>query len=124
MCSSTAAMWARSSRSTTRAVRSPHIASILKERRNYLVEEAVIYARFLAEEVNVTASDKKELFEINRNADGSTLVQIYKIDKNGNQGAKMYERLFNPLYTKEIRLYGMDGDDKFVIHGNGEKIKL
>jgi len=107
-----------------RNISGPHIAAILKERRKYLVDEAVIYARFLAEEVNVTASDKNEIFEITRNADGSTLVQIYKIDKNGNQASKMYERKFNPLYTREIRLYGMDGDDKFIIHGNGEKIKL
>ena len=107
-----------------RNISGPHIASILKERRNYLVGEAVIYARFLAEEVNITASDKKEIFDITRNPDGSTMVQVYKIDKNGAQGPKMYERTFNPLYTKEIRLYGFDGDDKFVIHGNGEKIKL
>jgi hypothetical protein len=36
----------------------------------------------------------------------------------------MYERKFDPGITKEIRLYAMGGDDKFVTHGNGNKIKV
>lgn len=100
------------------------IKEILKQRRQYLVHEAIEYSRFLSEHVPITASDKKELFELTRNADGSLLVQIYKIDKNGNQASKMYERKFDPAYTEEVRLYGFDGDDKFIIHGDNDKIKI
>jgi hypothetical protein len=102
----------------------PKIAAILKQRRQHLVQEAVDYAHFLAEEVNITASDKRELFDITRNADGSLLVQIYKVDKDGNQGHKMYDRKFDPTWTKEVRLFGFDGDDRFVIHGNVDRIKV
>jgi hypothetical protein len=36
----------------------------------------------------------------------------------------MYERRFDPMYTKEIRIYGFDGDDKFMVNGENDKIKL
>jgi hypothetical protein len=107
-----------------RSINGEKIKGILKERRKYLVQEAIDYAHFLAEEVNVTTSDKKELFDITRNDDGSVLLNIYKVDKGGNQSSMMYKRKFDPSYTKEIRLYGFGGDDKFVIHGNNDKIKI
>ena len=100
------------------------IAQTLKERRNYLVGEVMEYYRFLSEIVSVTSSDKKELYDITRNEDGSVLVQVYKVDKDGNQSVKMYERKFMADATKEIRLYGFDGDDKFTIHGTVDKIKI
>jgi len=104
----------------------PHNQSIvatLKERRQYLAEEVMKYYRFLAETVTVTASDKHDLFDITRNDDGSMLVQVYKL-KDGQKADKKYERLFIGGETKEVRLFGFDGDDKFVIHGNNDKVKI
>ena len=63
------------------------------------------YYRFLSENVSVSGSDKKELFDITRNDDGSVLVQVYKITKEGEQSTKMYDRTFDPAVTEEIRLY-------------------
>ena len=105
----------------------PHnqnIVNILKERRNYLAEEVMKYYAFIAETVTITASDKKDLFEVTRNEDASMLVQVFKIDKDGNKADKKYERLFIGGVTKEVRLFGFDGDDKFVINGNNDKVKL
>lgn len=104
----------------------PHNQSIvatLKERRQYLAEEVMKYYRFLAETVTVTASDKHDLFDITRNDDGSMLVQVYKL-KDGQKADKKYERLFIGGETKEVRLFGFDGDDKFVINGNNDKVKV
>lgn len=28
------------------------------------------------------------------------------------------------MHTKEIRIYGFDGDDKFVVNGSNDKIKI
>ena len=100
------------------------LIAILKERRNYLSEEVMQYFRFLSEYVDVTGSDKNELFEITRSDDGAVLLRVYKITKEGEQSYKMYERNFDPALTKEIRLYGFGNDDKFVIRGNNDKIKL
>lgn len=100
------------------------IIQTLKERRKYLVDEVVQYYHFLSEIVSITGSDKKEQYTITRGDDGSLLVQVYKVTKDGNLSTKMYERRFDPMYTKEIRIYGFDGDDKFTINGENDKIKL
>jgi Omp85 superfamily domain len=99
------------------------ILGILKERRNYIIDEVMQYYRFLAETVSVTGSDKKELFELN-NSNGSSTLTVYKINKEGEQSTKMYERSFSAGQTKELRLYGFDGDDKFVVKGGDGDIKV
>jgi hypothetical protein len=104
--------------------RNQEIIQKLKERRKYYAGEMMEYYRFISRIVNVTGSDKKELFDITRNNDGSVLVQVFKITKEGEQSKKLYERKFDPSVTKEIRLYGMGGDDKFVTHGSGNRIKI
>jgi hypothetical protein len=107
-----------------RSISGDKIIKTLKERRKYLAAEVMQYYRFLAEIVSVSGSDKKELFDITRNDDGSVVVQVYKITKEGVQSTKMYERTFAPADTKEIRLYSFDGEDKFLIKGNNDKIKI
>jgi len=107
-----------------RDISGPQIIQTLKDRRNYLVNEVMEYYRFISETVSVTGSDKKELFEINRNEDGSILAQVFKVTNEGEKSIKMYERKFDPLVTKEVRFYGMDGDDKFVVNGSTDKIKI
>ena len=100
------------------------IGSKLKERKKYYGSEMMEYYRFISKIVNITGSDKKELFDVNREPDGSVTVIVYKITKEGEQAAKMYERKFDPVITKELRIYGMGSDDKFNIHGAGNKIKI
>jgi hypothetical protein len=101
------------------------IINTLKERRKYLADETAEYYRFLSEYVSVTASDKTELFTVTRNDDGSVLLVINKITKEGEISTKLYERNFNSAHTQEIRLYGFGGDDKFVVKGsNNDKIKV
>ncbi|MEO5563121.1 MAG: BamA/TamA family outer membrane protein [Chitinophagaceae bacterium] len=100
------------------------LASTLKERRKYFAAEVMEYYRFLSEKVNVTASDKNELFDITRNDDGSILLKVQKISKEGDLSAKLYERNFDPKDTKEIVLYGFGGEDKFEVKGNNDKIKI
>ena len=107
-----------------RAISANKIAETLKARRNNIVAEVMQYYRFISQTVSITGSDKKELYDVTRNSDGSAVVLVYKIDKEGAQTTKMYERRFDPLVTKEIRVYGMDGQDKFVMHGDNDRIKV
>jgi hypothetical protein len=93
------------------------IIETLKERRKYLKDEAVKYYQFLAREVEITGSDKKELFEVNSNDSGDVAVTVYKISEEGERKNKLYERKFFPSETKEIRLFGFDGEDSFRITG-------
>ncbi|WEK36590.1 MAG: BamA/TamA family outer membrane protein [Candidatus Pseudobacter hemicellulosilyticus] len=99
----------------------PAMIQTLQERRKFLKEEAIEYYKFLAREVDVTGSDKRERFEITRNTDGSVQVVIHKINKEGEEGKRLYKRLFIHGETREIRLWGMGGEDKFVIQGDGRK---
>ena len=107
-----------------REMHGPWIAQLLKERRNNIVAEVMEYYAFISQTVSINGSDKKELYEVTRNDDGSAVVKVYKIDKDGNQDIKMYDRTFDPQITKELRIYGMDGDDRFVMNGNNDKIKV
>jgi len=93
------------------------IIAKLKERRKYYVEEMISYYKFLAEMVTIYGSDKRDLFDILRNEDGSVTVTVSKLSKDGEAGKKLYERKFLAGETKEIRLFGLGGDDKFVQHG-------
>jgi hypothetical protein len=100
------------------------IITALKERRKYFESEMMGYYRFISKIVNITGSDKKELFDVDRKTDGSVLVTVYKVNKEGESSKKIYERQFDPSVTKEIRLYGLGDDDKFSFHGEGHKIKI
>ncbi len=100
------------------------LRATLKERRQYLLEEMIQYHRFLSAIVDITGSDKMELFEITHNDNGSVRVQVYKITKEGKQSTIMYDRTFDPEITKEIRLYGLGGEDKFVVKGGNSKIRI
>lgn len=100
------------------------IINILKERRQYLAGEVMQYYRFLSEIVTVTASDKPELFEITRNDNGSVLLRVRKINREGGISGVIYERLFDPKDTEELRIYGFGGNDRFTVSGTNDKIRV
>lgn len=94
------------------------IVAKLKSRRDHLAEYASDYYKFLAKEVDITGSEKNEFFEIKRLDDEQTSVDIYKINKEGETKKKpLYSRIFKTDETKEIRLYGLAGKDRYTIDG-------
>ncbi len=95
----------------------------LKTRRNDLLRYAVEQYRFLAREVDVTGSDKNELFRAAVNEQGQVSVSVLKL-RQKEEPALRYERLFDPSETKEVRLYGLDGDDQFEVTGGHSPIQL
>ncbi|MDN5203902.1 BamA/TamA family outer membrane protein [Fulvivirgaceae bacterium BMA10] len=97
------------------------IISTLKARRNIIGNEAQKYYAFLAKAVDVFGSNKTELFKVERVDDNKTKVTVRKISKDGDVKRKMYERTFKTDETKEIRLYGLNGDDQFQISGDVKK---
>ena len=105
-----------------------NITNNLKQRRNNLVIYARDYYRFLAREVDVPGSTDNEKFEIKRNQDGSTQVNIYKITNQGiTKEQPFYSRTFYSGETKEIRLYGLDAADVYEVTGeaaNAIKVRL
>jgi hypothetical protein len=108
-----------------REIRGFHASKLgetLKQRRNYFREDMLEYYRFLAKEVNIVGTNQKEFFLIDKTDDGHTHVTINKIDKQGQVSSKIYDRDFDPSITKELRIYGLEDNDSFVIRGGRSPI--
>jgi hypothetical protein len=106
------------------AVSIPPITSKLKSRRGHLVQWATTYYNFLAKEVDIPGSEAKEHFSVKKLNDHETLVNIFKINKEGKESnTPYYSRTFRKGETDEIRLYGISGNDKYTVEGNENKIK-
>jgi hypothetical protein len=97
----------------------PKIAKDMISRRNILDRQALKYYRFLSKQVDVPASDKRERIEVAHQPEGNILVTISKLKKDGDTGATIYQRTFEPGITKEVRLYGFGGEDAFAVTGTG-----
>ncbi|GAB4092988.1 bifunctional metallophosphoesterase/BamA family protein [Flaviaesturariibacter terrae] len=96
------------------------IIRTLKERRRYFKDEMRTYYRFLAKDVNVVGSNNREEFRVQRLDDGRVHVLVRKISKSGNLETRMYERTFDPKVTREVMLYGLSDDDRFIFEGTGK----
>ena len=101
------------------------IKAKLRSRRDHLSEYAEEYYMVLAEKVDILGSNERELFQIERFGVDSTRVRMYHMKDNGDRGKLHFDRTFNAAETKEIRIYGFGGADKFEITGKNKKgIKL
>lgn len=100
------------------------IIARLKKRKEYFRKEMLEYYRFLSKEVNVVGTNQKELFIITKMDDEKILVTINNIESPGAGSYKIYERLFDPAITNELRIYALEGDDSLVIKGGTSKIMI
>ncbi len=95
------------------------ISAKLRARKAWLKDKSMEYYRFLSREVDVVGSDKHEEFEVRHFTDGRVAVEVRKVNKSGNLKQRFYNRTFLPEETREIRLYGLKGNDRFVFNGEG-----
>lgn len=103
------------------------IIAKLKSRRNKLPELAKRHYLIIAKKVDVVGSNEDEFFEVERLPEGETKVTIYELNKKGKKKKIYYSRTFKYDETKEIRLYGLKGNDEFLIKGEvnkGHKIRI
>ncbi|MEM6396399.1 MAG: hypothetical protein AAF741_08635 [Bacteroidota bacterium] len=89
----------------------------LKVRRDLLPDLAMKYYKHLSRRVDVTATNKDDVIVATGQADGNLLVELFDADKDGEADEKYYSRVFDADVTREVRLYGLDGDDRFVLNG-------
>ncbi len=90
------------------------IADKLIHRRDLLMKYAMKYYRFVSKTVSVTGSNKPEFFHIKNNPAGIELT-VYKKNSKTDSATVMYHRILNDRETHELRLFGLNGDDKFEI---------
>jgi hypothetical protein len=93
----------------------------LKARLQELPHAVDRYYRLLARRVDVVGSNKAEVFRVERLAGGRVRVQEFARQGDTQQpnGPALFDRTFEPQETKEIAIYGLDGQDIFQITGQG-----
>ncbi|MEM8907977.1 MAG: BamA/TamA family outer membrane protein, partial [Bacteroidota bacterium] len=99
----------------------PEIMQFMKSRRDNLVDIGRKHYRLLAKEVDVFGTRKKDRFEVVRINDQETRVRVFRLRDKGTKLQLIYERIFYTNETKEVRLYGLNGDDEFYIDGQTEE---
>ena len=106
------------------ALDSGKVAEKLRSRRDLMAGKGMVYYKFLSKRVNILGSNKDEVFHISKAGKG-LMVNVYARKKNGDTDMVMYSRQFDPHVTKELRLYGFNGNDLFEVDDNvHSKIKI
>lgn len=100
------------------------LASTLKERRKYFKDDMMKYYNFISKEVSIVGTNQKEFFVIDKMEGGKVHVTVNKIDKQGQVSSKIYDREFDPAVTKELRIYGLEDNDSFLLKGGTTPIKV
>jgi len=95
----------------------PSLIKRLKKRRDRMVPHAKELYKLLAKYVNVVGTNRKEVFEINRKNSKEVSVTVYAFNKKETKKQLTYQRTFFANETKEIRLYGLKGQDEFKFTG-------
>jgi hypothetical protein len=99
------------------AIRAPEIETKLRDRRDQLLTKGMKYYRFLSREVVVLGSNRDEFFNLSQ-VDSGLLLHVYARDHGQDTNRLRYSRLFDPKVTKEIRMFGFGGADRFNIEKN------
>jgi hypothetical protein len=97
----------------------------LKSRRDHLISYATDYFLFLANDVQIIGSKKNEYFQITGLDSGKISLKAFAVNKDGERNeTAFYSRTFYPGETKEIRLFGINGNDVYFIRGSTSPIKI
>jgi hypothetical protein len=100
------------------------LVTILKEKRKYFKADMLEYYRFVSKTVSIPGTNERDLFEFSELPNGTVKVTASSMDSLGKPEHIFYERIFTNDVTKEIRLYGLAGNDSFVISNNRTDMRL
>jgi predicted phosphodiesterase len=92
----------------------------LIQRKKHLSQWAKEYYKFLNKNIIIRGTDKDDIFEITRLENGSTHIKVTRNKSNSNNTV-FYEKTYQPEFTKEIWLYGLDDTDHFIVKGNAKE---
>ena len=98
----------------------PYVAEIketMKARRGNLKEIAREYFRHLTEFDVFTGTDDDDKFIITRKPEGITTIEMKNED-----GELKAQKTYDSNLTREVWIYGLDGDDEFQIVGKGSNL--
>lgn len=93
------------------------ITRIIKERREKLEVIAKNYFASLQQTPVLTGTNRSDRFVIDRHNPDSLFIQMY----DQQTGQRVFDRKYSRKKTKEIWLYGLEGDDRFEVSGRANK---
>lgn len=99
------------------------IKTVLLARKEQLQETAKDYYTVLNKFSVVTGTDKDDYFNIVTLPNGKLEVRAYRI-KGGEMTDLFFQKEFDPQYTKEVWVYGLDDDDVFEVNTGASPIKV
>ncbi len=99
------------------------IKRTLLARKANLVTTARDYFEVLNKYSVITGTDKDDYFNIVSLPNGEVEVRAYRI-KGGEFTDLFFHKTYNPNFTKEIWIYGLDDDDEFEVNTATSKIKV
>ncbi len=100
------------------------LIAILKERKHNLLKIGRRLYDYLSQEVEITGTENEDQFYISISQNGEVEVR-HTIESAKHGTLTKYQRTFSPTETKELRIYGLRGDDTFLITGaSNSKIKI
>ncbi len=91
------------------------IISQLKQRRDQLAETVHEYNKVLRRLVILKGTNEADHIVITRMPKGKTGIQIYA----GEDKQLILDEVYTKKETKEIRIYGLNGQDHFTVNGRG-----
>ena len=95
----------------------------LKKRKKDLKKYARELYEYINEGVDIVGTDHDDIFKIDRQVDGTTRVSHHI--KKKKEKILRFDRVLEPSVVNEIRIFGLDGKDKFEITGDSKNaIKL
>jgi hypothetical protein len=107
------------------AAKGKELIAVIKARRNQLQAFAAHHYQKIAEQVEVVGTWQREYFDVTSNSDNVTVVSVYRLDEKGKKETKpYYQRTFNPQETKDVRLFGIKGNDVYVVNNEVEDIDV
>jgi hypothetical protein len=98
---------------------SDEIVTKLKSRRDNLRWASNEFYDIVNKYTDVFCSDEDDYIEVNRLDDTSTIVSVFKRDKDtGNgKGEPLFYKIFDNDITADLRIHMNNGDDKAFIYG-------
>lgn len=93
------------------------IIQTFNARKAQLDELARKFYLHLAKQVNVLGTRGRDWFIIERTADRTLKVSAFSALPNGEKGELRYDREFLPSETNAVTLYGLNGNDRFLVTG-------
>lgn len=92
----------------------------VRSRRDELLSTGLEYYSALSRVVDVPLSAKTEFIDVTYQQDGAVHVLVRNKKKDGSVGRTLMDRNFSPTETKEVRIYGLSGEDEYRVQGAGK----